>query len=130
MLFKVDVPVVVTSGNNGRKPGRVEVDSYPALLAGDDMPLIVVGSIDPDGKKSAFSQGGPKVAIHAVGKQSTCLPKSGKDPIVRDGTSVGKPLLQPSNSKLFEYLLTVSLASCSIGCWRNSQSAFLRDCTV
>lgn len=60
-LFELDVPVVATAGNQGENPNRRDVDRYPGLLGGGDLPIIVVGSVDSNGQKSSFSQGGPCV---------------------------------------------------------------------
>lgn len=79
-VMSMDVPVVVTAGNNARQPGHELVDRMPAAFAAPDCPLIVVGSSNAAGQRSAFSQRGPQVTIHAVGEDITCIRKDSNQP--------------------------------------------------
>ncbi|KPM39889.1 hypothetical protein AK830_g6661 [Neonectria ditissima] len=64
-LFARDVPFVCISGNSDEGFEGEEVDEYPALLEGPDLPIIVVGSVNLRGERSETSKGGPHVTIHA-----------------------------------------------------------------
>ncbi|KAG9228985.1 hypothetical protein BJ875DRAFT_446379, partial [Amylocarpus encephaloides] len=55
-LLDMDVPMFVSAGNETEDPSRRDVDTYPALFAAPDYPLIVVGSTDHGGARSSFSQ--------------------------------------------------------------------------
>ncbi|KAI8722565.1 Peptidase-S8 domain-containing protein [Fusarium sp. LHS14.1] len=75
-LFDRDVPFVCIAGNIDEVDNdSEEVNEYPALLEGPDIPLIVVGSVNSEGALSDFSQRGPHVTIHAVGEHVLRLPK-------------------------------------------------------
>ena len=50
-----------------------DVDEYPGLMEGPDLPLIVVGSVNSTGHRSTWSKGGPHVTLHAVGQDILCL---------------------------------------------------------
>ncbi|VZH97917.1 unnamed protein product [Fusarium fujikuroi] len=91
-LFAMDVPLVCISGNIEEGFEEPEVDEYPPLMEGPDLPLIVVGSVDSTGNRSEFSKGGPHVTLHAVGDPIECLPRDSKDPVERAGTSYGMPI--------------------------------------
>lgn len=88
-LFDMDVPFVCISGNIEDESDDTDVDEWPALLEGPDMPLIVVGSVNSDGERSDFSQAGLHVTTHALGEDIQCLPRDGEVPIEEDGTSYG-----------------------------------------
>lgn len=66
-LIKIDVPVVLSAGN-GKTEGQLNVNDFPQFLEGPDLPLIIVGANDYDGKVSAFSQGGPHLTVLAPGE--------------------------------------------------------------
>ncbi|KAB5531313.1 hypothetical protein GE09DRAFT_1251915 [Coniochaeta sp. 2T2.1] len=72
LIMNMDVPVVVSAGNAGNKPGRHFVDEIPAVLATPDFPLVVVGSVNQKGELSKWSQDGPKITTRAVGEAITC----------------------------------------------------------
>ncbi|RKL50662.1 hypothetical protein BFJ72_g115 [Fusarium proliferatum] len=91
-LFAMDVPLVCISGNIEEGFEEPEVEEYPPLMEGPDLPLIVVGSVDSTGNRSEFSKGGPHVTLHAVGDPIECLPRDSKDPVERAGTSYGMPI--------------------------------------
>ena len=85
-LMKLGVPVVVCSGNNAlsvstlppEKP-RSELDTIPGLFVQEaKYPLIIVGSVDDEGARCDFSQGGEKVTITAGGCKIPLLTVSGK----------------------------------------------------
>ncbi|KAK9770403.1 putative Peptidase S8/S53 domain-containing protein [Seiridium cardinale] len=101
-LFALDVPVITASGND--RKNEPDVDTIPAQWARSEYPLIVVGSVDFDGKRSDFSQGGAQVTIHAPDKDVTCVPESGNEPSTgRSGTSFATPLVAGEVSNLLSY---------------------------
>lgn len=101
-LFELDVPVITGSGNNRRN--AQDVDTVPAQWARPTYPLIVVGSVDFDGKRSDFSQGGTQVTVHAPGKDVTCVPETGSEPSRgRSGTSFAAPLVAGEVANLLSY---------------------------
>jgi hypothetical protein len=89
-LLEKDVPFVCNAGNIEEEFPSREIDEYPQLLGGPELPLIVVASVDSTGNLSEFSKTGPQVTIHAVGKDIECLGKEDADILLRDGTSFGK----------------------------------------
>ena len=91
-LMDMDVPFVASAGNHRIDLGKEFVHLAPAVFAGPDYPMIVVGSTDTAGKRSDFSQGGPKVVVHACGEHPTCFDKEGNILQSWKGTSFGKLL--------------------------------------
>lgn len=89
-VMRLDVPVVCPAGNFGGQPGREEIDTYPALFASRDFPLIVVGSSSPQGEKSEWSQVGYELTLYAVGEDITCLMQSDVPATGLEGTSFCK----------------------------------------
>ncbi|KAF5549796.1 subtilisin [Fusarium mexicanum] len=102
-LFDMDVPLVCISGNFEEGFEEPDVDEYPPLMEGPDLPLIVVGSVDSAGKLSEFSKGGPHVTLHAVGDSIECLPRDSKDPVERAGTSYAAPQVAGEIANLLSY---------------------------
>ncbi|CVK85493.1 uncharacterized protein FPRN_06630 [Fusarium proliferatum] len=102
-LFAMDVPLVCISGNIEEGFEEPEVDEYPSLMEGPDLPLIVVGSVDSTGNRSEFSKGGPHVTLHAVGDPIECLPRDSKDPVERAGTSYAAPQVAGEIANLLSY---------------------------
>ncbi|KAF5024502.1 hypothetical protein F66182_3442 [Fusarium sp. NRRL 66182] len=87
-LFARDVPFVTIADNIYSEKDSKEVDAYPSVMEGPDLPLIVVGSVNRAGEMSEFSKAGPHVNIWAVGEEVLCLPKEeGRKPMLVDGTS-------------------------------------------
>lgn len=93
-VMALDVPVVVSAGNYGEEPGREDIDTYPALLASRDWPLIVVGSCNRNGERSAFSQVGNELTLYAVGEDITCFEGQSTPTTGIDGTSYCKSRLR------------------------------------
>ena len=60
--------VFVTSAGNGGQ----SVNTFPAIFAGGDLPMIVVGSVTMEGTRSSFSSYGDKVTVSAVGEPGVC----------------------------------------------------------
>lgn len=89
-LIDKDIPFVCIAGNIEEGPPQPEIDEYPQLLQGADLPVIVVASVDSTGSLSEFSKTGPQVTIHAVGQDVKCLGKEDDDILVKNGTSYGK----------------------------------------
>lgn len=89
-VWLLDVPVVVSAGNYGDQPGREEIDTYPALLASGVWPLIVAGSCNRRGERSAFSQVGHELTLYAVGEDVTCFEGQSAPTTDIDGTSFCK----------------------------------------
>lgn len=89
-LIDKDIPFVCIAGNIEEDPPQPEIDEYPQLLQGADLPIIVVASVDSTGSLSEFSKTGPQVTIHAVGQDVKCLGKEDDDMLVKNGTSYGK----------------------------------------
>lgn len=88
-ILGLGVPVVVTSGNGRRTVDQV--DKAPAVLYAADFPIIVVGGTDPAGNRGVYSQGGPKVAVHAPGSELDVSNKDGSRAVPQvQGTSYGK----------------------------------------
>lgn len=85
-IMNFDVPVVIAAGNAAEE-GRFLVDNVPALFEGPDFPMIVVGSVTPNGEVTSFSQRGDHVSVYAVGQPISCLGMDGPDPIQESGTS-------------------------------------------
>jgi hypothetical protein len=103
-LINIDVPMFAASGNFGRRVGRQNIDTLPALLATPDFPLTTVGSADIDGAQSIFSQGGPHLTLYAVGTNTTCLLSTGSTPDTdRDGTSYATPNVAANVANLLSY---------------------------
>ena len=103
-LFDLDVPVIVSSGNDG--VNTPEINSVPAVFADNNFPLIVVGSTNTAGIESSFSQRGPGLTTRAIGEDITCMPKDGSTPRTNDkGTSYCEKSLIVS---LSPHLLTTS----------------------
>ena len=89
-VMRMEVPVVVSAGNYAEEPGRPLIDTFPAVLASRDFPLIVVGSCGRNGERSAFSQIGDELTIYAVGEDITCFEGQDAPTTDIDGTSYGK----------------------------------------
>lgn len=123
-LFVRDVPFVICSGNIFEDDDGPEVDTYPALLEGPDMPLIVVGSVNHKGEMSEITQAGPHVNIYAVGEDIVCMPKEGDETMEEDGTSFGMSLRV---SNLNYVHADERLRSCAPGVWRDRQPSGLRN---
>ncbi|KAI0013932.1 peptidase S8/S53 domain-containing protein [Xylariaceae sp. FL0662B] len=103
-LMNMGIPIVVASGNNANDPGRMNVDTIPAVWEAPDYPLIVVGSTNSRGKLSAFSQRGPHVTLHATGEDITCMSTSGAQPITgKQGTSYSAPQVAGEIANLLSY---------------------------
>ncbi|KAH4103844.1 hypothetical protein HBH70_097240 [Parastagonospora nodorum] len=72
LLHEEGVPIVLASGNFGDIDKRDVIDTLPAVLATDDVPLINVGATTVEGKAWEKSQGqgsqdGTQLAIYAPG---------------------------------------------------------------
>ncbi|KAI1404281.1 peptidase S8/S53 domain-containing protein [Hypoxylon fuscum] len=91
-IMNFDVPVVIAAGNAAEE-GRFLVDNVPALFEGPDFPMIVVGSVTPNGEVTSFSQRGDHVSVYAVGQPISCLGMDGPDPIQESGTSFSSPIV-------------------------------------
>jgi len=89
-LSNLGVPFVASAGNDATDPNRKLVDQLPMLLSGDDIPLIIVGASDYDGKKADFSQAGPLVTIYAPGVDVECQTKEDGKSATVSGASIGK----------------------------------------
>ncbi|KAB5576049.1 peptidase S8/S53 domain-containing protein, partial [Coniochaeta sp. 2T2.1] len=91
-IMAMDVPIVVGAGNEGDDHNRRKIDNVPAIFAVQDrgFPLIVVGSVDKDGQRSAWSQLGENT--NAVGQDITCLEDDPSQPTTGiRGTSFTTP---------------------------------------
>jgi copper homeostasis protein CutC len=86
-ILELGVPVVVSSGNKRKTVDHS--DKIPAVLYAPDFPLIVIGGTDINGNRDTFSQGGPKVAVHAPGSNIDVSQKHGTKATGK-GTSFGK----------------------------------------
>jgi cerevisin len=103
-LFNLDVPVFFPAGNFAEDPARANVDTLPALWAESNFPLVVVGSTSKNGRKSAFSQGGPKVTVYAMGEDNACVNKESFYPDIKiGGTSVACPQVAGLIANLLSY---------------------------
>ncbi|RSL79299.1 hypothetical protein CEP52_017540 [Fusarium oligoseptatum] len=109
-LFAEDIPFVCNSGNDDDESNDeselsdgADVDEYPGLMEGPDLPLIVVGSVNSQGQRSWFSKGGPHVTIHALGEDVLCMPKGGNVPKEDAGTSFAQPLVAGEIANLLSY---------------------------
>ncbi|RBR26811.1 uncharacterized protein FIESC28_00392 [Fusarium coffeatum] len=125
-LFAKDIPLISIAGNDdddsdddsdddddGRSDDgggsdtemldSPDVDEYPGLMEGPDLPLIVVGSVDSTGQRSDWSKGGPHVTLHAVGQDILCLPTEGNVPVMENGTSYAGPLVAGEVANLLAY---------------------------
>jgi hypothetical protein len=89
-LSNLGVPFVAASGNEGRDPNRNLVDQVPMVFQDDDIPLIIVGASDYDGKRADYSQTGPLVTVYAPGSEVDCQTKVDGQHGVASGTSLGK----------------------------------------
>ena len=72
-LFDMDVVVVCTAGNQGRKAGRSQIDTVPQLWESANFPLIVTGAVTNPGLALGMSQNGPHVTVWAPGKNVGCV---------------------------------------------------------
>ncbi|KAK4996875.1 Suppressor of the cold-sensitive snRNP biogenesis mutant brr1-1 [Elasticomyces elasticus] len=90
IMNDLDVPIVAAAGNLAES-GRQNIEKLPARWAKDDYPIISVGSTTMTGVASAFSQGGPALAVSAVGEGLTCAAGSGTGNRVARGTSYAAP---------------------------------------
>lgn len=96
-LSKLGVPFVMASGNDADKPDRGDVNQLPKALQDDDIPLIIVGASDWEGKRAEFSQGGPLVTIYAPGVSVECQNKVDQRQAIASGTSLGKQMSFPGS---------------------------------
>lgn len=102
-LMDMDVPVFCLAGNLAKK-GHPQVDTIPGIWASEDYPLLVIGSVNFDGRVSIFSQGGDQVFLHAPGSGITCMPKSGNVPMTNKfGTSLACPVVAGEVANLLSY---------------------------
>ncbi|CCF36568.1 hypothetical protein CH063_08108 [Colletotrichum higginsianum] len=109
-LIQNDVVIVASSGNDfrdaverGLVPAR-EINHWPALMAGQGVPIINVGAVDNTGKNASFSQGGPLVHVMAPGVGVRCASNSFFFRSQRvDGTSFASPAV----AGLAAYLLAL-----------------------
>ena len=83
-LLEAGVPFIVGAGNDREEEDREDVDFWPAHFSSDDYPIIVVGEVDTDRKRSETSQGGDLVTtwamtdnIKLLHKDSQVLPVAG-----------------------------------------------------
>ena len=116
-LLAIDVVVVTASGNNrvssipefsdldiliinsqqqGKVGGSDDINTYPPLLVSTLTDLIVVGSVDVDGYRTRFSQGGPLMDISAPGSLDgrigvSCASGTGNTIDRMEGTSFASP---------------------------------------
>ncbi|KAH5423412.1 hypothetical protein HBI23_198970 [Parastagonospora nodorum] len=72
LLHREGVPVAVASGNHGDVENRDVIDTLPAILEGDNFPLINVGATTLEGKAWENTQGkgtqdGTQLTIYAPG---------------------------------------------------------------
>lgn len=104
------VVLVATAGNNGTL--SPPIDTLPALLVSDDLPLIVVGATSPDSRRAQFSQTGSQLTVYAPGNQ-VLLSGYEDDTIMlqHDGTSFGMTLTALAASY---YLLEGSALTCFV----------------
>jgi hypothetical protein len=93
-LSNLGVPFVMASGNGARQPNRGNVDQLPMVLQDDDIPLIIVGGSDWDGKRGDFSQAGPLVTVYAPGVDIECQTKVDRTKAIASGSSLGKRYLK------------------------------------
>ncbi|TQN65832.1 Subtilisin-like protease 2, partial [Colletotrichum shisoi] len=109
-LIRNDVVIFTSSGNDFRDavergliPAR-EINHWPALMAGQGVPIINVGAVDNTGKNASFSQGGPLVHVMAPGVGVRCASNSFFFRSQRmDGTSFASPAV----AGLSAYLLAL-----------------------
>ena len=107
-IFDGDGTVVVPAGNYGRRPGRFNVDTIPAIWSSASFPLIVVGAVDNLGVPAAFSQGGSLVSAHTPGVNLACPYDT---QFFFSGTSFATPMVSTPRSRnkcYSEHLLTRS----------------------
>jgi hypothetical protein len=100
-IILLDVPVVVSAGNDGNKPGRSRVDTVPAMFAGETLPLIVVGATNSDGTLWLGSQTGPQVTLNAIGEDVGCAPPPQVDKW--SGTSFASAMVAGEIANLLSY---------------------------
>ncbi|KAK4446983.1 peptidase S8/S53 domain-containing protein [Podospora aff. communis PSN243] len=98
-MMGLDIPIVVTAGNQAETPGREQVDSIPAVFAGQNNPIIVVGSTNTDGEVSRFSQVGSQVTLYAVGEGIACH----GNPTLWQGTSFSSAMVAGEVANLLSY---------------------------
>ena len=108
-LKELKTVVVAAAGNNAFGGGNTEVNSLPALFAGDERyrwPVIAVGAVDNFGVKVPSSQKFPDpppgsgreyLFAWASGQQITCpgTARSAGGYITRDGTSFAAGMVGP-----------------------------------
>ncbi|KAL0944710.1 exo-beta-glucanase [Colletotrichum truncatum] len=94
-ITRLDVPIVCAAGNDAKK-GIMEPHSMPALLS-REMPIIVVGSTDREGKPTTFSQRGDLVTTWALGLDVNCPDTRNLKDLTKlrpmNGTSFSAPLV-------------------------------------
>ncbi|KIL87106.1 hypothetical protein FAVG1_09660 [Fusarium avenaceum] len=64
-LIEKGVRFVCIAGNIEDDSPQPAIDECPQLLQGDELPIIMVASVDPTGSLSEFPKTGPEVTIHA-----------------------------------------------------------------
>ena len=111
-LIDADVVIVVSSGNQAQRNPRV--DLIPAVWATRDYPLVVVGSVDNDGKSAWFSQGPNQVTAYAPGNTVQCALDTEYRSQFRYGTSYSAAMVSaPKDSKLVKAILSIGVGSWS-----------------
>jgi hypothetical protein len=88
-LLEAGVPFIVGAGNDRGVDGRDNVDFWPAHFSSDNYPIIVVGEVDIDRKRSETSQGGDRVTTWAM-TENTQLLHADDSVEAETGTSYGR----------------------------------------
>jgi hypothetical protein len=96
LLLKEGVPIVLASGNYGDQDKRDAIDTIPAVLEGDDFPVINAGAATLEGKPWPKSQGqgtqdGTQLTIYAVGVDVEVHDHNDGKEIRDSGTSFAAP---------------------------------------
>ncbi|KAI8200772.1 Subtilisin-like protease 2 [Colletotrichum sp. SAR 10_65] len=97
-MIAEDIIVIAASGNDESnevaqgKAKAADINTWPALMAEEGVPVINVGAVDNTGKNASFSQGGPHVHVMAPGVQIQCAANSYFSGTRKDsGTSYAAP---------------------------------------